>query len=137
MTQHWGGLKVDVKVRVEMVNGDLDWTIDGKKPKAAVVDLPKGSGRHKFDFHLDDRTGSGLQFDAKDPIWVHENEQGQCPGQGIGTDQIGSVDCAPKKLSLVNDNSGPPRTLHYQLNFVDAQGKERNVDPAIKNGGST
>ena len=127
---------MDVKVRVELVGGKLDWTIDGKKPHAAVVELQKNSGSHKLDFRLDDRTGTGLEFNANDPIWVHENELGQCPGQGVDSDQITAINCSPRKLSVVNANCGPPRTLHYQLNFVDAQGIPRDVDPAIKNGGS-
>ena len=39
--------------------------------------------------------------------------------------------------TIQNQNDGAPRTLHYQLNFIDGSGARRWVDPVIKNGGST
>ncbi len=128
---------MDVKVRAEIVNGAVEWTIDGKKPHHSVIELQNKSGKHGLDFHLIDETRRGFGFVTADPIWVHVNEAGQCPPQGIATDQISVTSCQPKKLSIDDKNSGDPCTLHYQLNFVDSEGNGSAVDPAIKNGGST
>jgi len=127
---------MDVKVKAERIDGQIKWTIDDKEPKKSVIDLPKGSGRHTLDFHLDDKTGSGLSF-AENPIWVHETEGGECPDEGIKTDQIRVEAIKAKKLSISNENAGPGRTLQYQLNFVDEAGVLCTVDPAIRNGGGT
>jgi hypothetical protein len=128
---------MDVKVRAESVDGRVEWTIDGKKPHKSVISCPRKSGPHTVNFHLDDETGLGLSF-QNDALWVHENEAGQCPpGTGILTDQISISSVKPGKLTISNSNEGAPRTLQYQLNFVDANGASVSVDPCIKNGGST
>lgn len=127
---------MDVKVRAELVDGQLEWTIDGNKPQKSVITLPWQTGPHTLHFHIDDNTESGLSF-ADDAIWVHENENGECPGGGIQTDQISVVSVKPSKLTISNANNGAPRTLHYQLNIVDRKGTACPVDPAIKNGGGT
>jgi hypothetical protein len=128
---------VDIKVKAETINGAVEWTIDGKKPKASVIELPHKSGRHTLDFKIEDRTGLGFRFDDSDPIWAHENEDGKCPAQGIHTTQVKVVSCKPQKLSVTDDNSGDPCTLQYQLNVVDAGGLACPIDPIIKNGGGT
>jgi len=128
---------MDVKVRAELVDGKIDWSIDSKRPHESVLSFPRRSGPHTINFHLDDATGKGLQF-HEDPLWIHENEAGECPAQtGIGTDQIGVKSVKSGKLTISNTNEGPPRTLQYQLNFVDSNGVPCSVDPCIKNGGST
>ena len=125
---------MNVKVKAERSGDGIEWTIDGKKPKASVHSFGRKTGPHVLHFHLDDRTDLGLRFD-EDPIWAHENDEQQCPPPGINTDQLQVSSVAPGKLSLHNRNDGPPRTLHYQLNFVDESGAARQVDPVIKNGG--
>jgi len=128
---------MDVKVRAELLNGKIDWSIDGQKPHKSVLDCPRKSGAHTINFHLDDATGSGLQF-SEDPFWVHENENGDCPEQaGINSDQLSVSAVKSGKLTISNANTGAPRTLQYQLNFVDSNGAVQSVDPCIKNGGST
>ncbi|MFL6737447.1 MAG: hypothetical protein ACJ8F4_10370 [Sphingomonas sp.] len=127
---------MNVKVEADRIAGGLEWAIDGKSPKAAVHSFGPKTGPQELHFHLDDRTGLGLQFDG-DPIWVHENEEQQCPPAGINTDQIVVSSVTPGKLTVRNQNDGGPRTLHYQLNFVDQSGNKIQVDPVIKNGGST
>lgn len=125
---------MDVKVTAEQVCGQVEWTINGKKPKKSVIELPKGSGRHTLDFHLVDRTDLGLRF-AEDAIWVHENAQGECPGAGINSCQIQVASLKPRKLSIWNENSGAPCSLQYQLNFVSECGDRFDLDPTIRNGG--
>jgi len=124
---------MNVKVEAELADGGIEWTIDGKSPKAAVHSFGRKSGPQDLHFNLDDRTGLGLRFDD-DPIWVHENE-GQCPPAGINTDQIQVSSVTPGKLTIHNQNDGAARTLHYQLNFLDGSGASVRVDPVIKNGG--
>lgn len=128
---------MDVKVRAELQDGQIAWSIDGKKPHQSVLDCPSKSGAHTINFHLDDATGSGLQF-SEDPFWVHENDTGDCPPQsGVNSDQIAVSAVKSGKLSISNANQGAPRTLQYQLNFIDSAGRPQTVDPCIKNGGST
>lgn len=128
---------MDVKLLAQKVANGVEWTIDGKKPHDSVIDLPKKSGNHTLDFQLDDRTDLGFRFNDRDPIWVHQNDQGDCPPQGINSEQISVVSCKPKKLSISDQNDGDPCTLHYLLNLVDASGQPTSIDPIIKNGGST
>jgi hypothetical protein len=128
---------MDVKVRAESVGENIEWTIDGKKPHQSIISCPPKSGSHTVNFHLDDQTGRGLAF-QEDALWIHENESGECPPHsGILTDQISISSIKPGKLTISNSNDGAPRTLQYQLNFVDANGASCSVDPCIKNGGST
>lgn len=128
---------MDVKVRAESVDGEIKWTIDGKKPHESVISCPRMTGAHTVNFHLDDQTDAGLSF-SEDAFWVHENDAGECPpGSGVLTDQISISSVKPQKLTISNSNDGAPRTLQYQLNFIDAKGASRSVDPCIKNGGST
>ncbi|HVU30452.1 MAG TPA: hypothetical protein VHE36_08640 [Sphingomicrobium sp.] len=126
---------MNVKVRAEKTDGGIEWTIDGKNPKAAVHSFGRKSGPQQIHFGLDDATDLGLRFD-EDPIWVHENDQEQCPPAGISTDQIEVISVNQKQLIVRNRNDGPARTLHYQLNLIDASGTTAQVDPVIKNGGS-
>lgn len=127
---------MDVKVRAEEVGGIVQWTIDGRKPKESEIHLPPRSGKHTLDFHLDDRTSKGLRF-APDAIWVHENETGVCPPEGVASNQISIASIKPKKLSIIDENKGAPCTLQYQLNFEDNAGVRFDVDPVIRNGGGT
>src|SRR6476660_6665748 len=129
---------MDVTVRADLVDGGIAWTIDGKKPRMSVLNCPSRTGPHEIRFKLDDNTSSGLQFVQGDAFWVHENEAGKCPPTtGIGTDQVSISSVKPGKLTILNANEGLPRTLQYQLNFIDAEGVTCSVDPCIKNGGST
>jgi hypothetical protein len=128
---------MDVKVVAEGGAGDVRWTIDGKHPREAVIVAGHKTGPQSLDFKLFDRTQMGLRFNDADPIWVHETEDDQCPTGGIQSDQITVSDCEGRRLTIANANSGSPRTLHYQLNFVDGDGRAVSVDPVIKNGGGT
>ena len=128
---------MDVKVKATLVADNVEWTIDGKKPKQSVLTVAPKSGAVKMDFKLNDHSGRDLRFDTSDPIWILETEQDMCPGPGSTSDQISVAECDNKRLSIVNANSGAARTLHYQLNFVDGDGAPEVVDPIIKNGGNT
>lgn len=129
---------MEVTVRADLVDGAIASTIDGKKPHKSVLNCPARTGPHEIRFKLDDNSSSGLQFAPRDAFWVHENEAGECPpATGLSTDQISISSVKPGKLTISNANEGLPRTLQYQLNFVDAKGVTCFVDPCIKNGGST
>ena len=122
---------MDIKVTAINESGRLEWTIDGKKPKDSVIKLGKKTGSHRLDFKFADRTDLGLRFNRDDPIWIDENEVGECPSPGVSTDQIRVESCTDKRLSLFNSNSGESRTLHYRLNFVVEQGNHADDDPVI------
>ena len=125
-----------VKVRASLVGVSVDWEVDGVKAKQSKLKLQKDSGAHQLDFQLDDDTGLGLSFDTSDPIWVVED--GPCPPPpGINSDQISVSQCSSDNLVALDANSGRPRELRYQLNFVAADGRRESCDPIIENGGGT
>lgn len=125
-------------VKVEARTGDrglIDWEIDGKKAKDSKIDFEKDSGPVTVEFKLRDATNRELRFDTADPIWVHENEQGQCPPNGATDNQIEVVSCIDDRLTLINKNR-KESTLRYQLNFVDHANNSEPCDPEFKNGGT-
>lgn len=124
-----------IKVRAFLdPDGTIDFDVDGVKAKDARLKLAKGSGEHAIDIRLQDHTRKGLRFDTDDPIWV--DEDGPCPPTaGISSDQLGAVGCTTDSLSVTNANSGRPRELRYQLNFIAEDGSRASCDPIIDNGG--
>jgi hypothetical protein len=124
-----------VKVRAFIDEcGLVDFEVDGVKAKHARLKLGKDSGEHAIGFRLKDHTGTGLRFDTDDPIWV--DEDGPCPPTpGISSDQLHVMECTPDELSILNANSGRPRELRYQLNFLAGDGSKAACDPIIDNGG--
>lgn len=124
-----------VKVRAYLEDsGAVGFDVDGAKANHARLKLEKGSGPHDISFRLYDQTGRGLQFNTSDPIWV--DEDAPCPpSAGVSTDQLAIIECAPDRLSTVNQNSGRPRELRYQLNFIAADGSQAKCDPIVDNGG--
>ena len=126
----------DVKVEAkEADNGDIEWEIDGKKPKESVLEFDKGSGKHTVEFKLHSPAKLRLRFNTETPIWVNADEKGNCPPEGATDSQIRVINCTNDTLELVNANS-VECTLHYQLNFVNEDGRKFPVDPDFKNGGT-
>lgn len=127
------------KVKIEAIrdaSGAIDFEVDGTKANASRIKFEKDSGPHTIEFQLKDRTGSGLEFDLSDPIWV--GEDCPCPPpRGIASDQLSVDRCSADKLSARNANEGRARELRYQLNFRDASGGRQECDPVITNGGGT
>lgn len=125
-------------VKVEAKAGDndpIDWEIDGKKAKESKIEFDKGDADVTVQFMLQDKTNRKLRFDTETPIWIHENDAGQCPPAGAKDDQIEVVSCDDKTLTLVNKNA-KECTLRYQLNFVDKANKGEPCDPEFRNGGT-
>ena len=106
---------------------------DGNPAKHHRTHVPKGHPPHHIDFTFKDKTGLGLRFDESDPFHVWENDG--CPPPGIATDQIDVVHSDPGKVRILNRNSGPQRTLRYQLNVVAKDGQRWPCDPIIDNDG--
>jgi hypothetical protein len=127
---------MDVKVTAKASgSGPIEWDIDGKKPHKSEIAFAARTGPHKVKFKLHDKTGRDLRFDDGDPFWAHINEFGQCPPSGATSAQTGVHSCSERQLTVTNENSGDPCTIHYQLNFVDGEGNKVEVDPIFKNGG--
>jgi hypothetical protein len=126
---------LNLKVRAFIDDtGNVDFDIDGVKAKQARLRLGKDTGQHAIHFRLQDDTARKFRFDTEDPIWV--DEDGPCPpSPGISTDQLSVAGCTQTVLSAINANSGRPRELRYQLNFVAADGSPAGCDPIIDNGG--
>lgn len=100
--------------------------------------LPKGSGPHRFTFHLTDETNLNVEFlDRTRVLDVDESEN--CPPRsGINTDQVDpqSVISSARNAAFTDQNSGAPRTLSYALNFkCDDTAQKPQYDPIIINGG--
>lgn len=126
-------MKIKVRATIDAA-GAVDFDIDGVKAKNSRLKLDKDSGAHSMDFDLHDQTGMALQFATADPVWAADNAP--CPpAPGLNSEQLGIADCKPKTLMLVNQNSGDPREIRYQLNFVAADGSTVGCDPIIDNGG--
>lgn len=127
---------MDVKVSAKIdENGNVDWDIDGKKPKKSVLEFPANSSDHDINFKLHDSTGRKMKFDASSPFWAHESSSDQCPPPGSSTDQTRVVSCTDKDLSVANSNSRKCE-IQYQLNVVDENSNSYAVDPIIRNGGN-
>jgi hypothetical protein len=124
-----------VKVRAALdASGVIDFEVDGVKAKHSRLKLDKDSGPHAIDFELHDQTGKELQFKTADPVWAGENVP--CPpAPGLNSAQLSVGACDPKTLTLLNQNSGAPRQVRYQLNFVAADGSAAECDPIFDNGG--
>lgn len=125
----------NIRVEARADGGLIDWEIDGKKAKDSKIDFEKDSGPVTVEFKLQDTTGRQLRFDTTDPIWVHENDAGQCPPNRATDDQIQVQTCDDKTLTLINKNE-KESTLRYQLNFVDKADQREPCDPEFKNGGT-
>lgn len=124
-------------VKVEATPGDkglIDWEIDGKKAKHSKIEFKKGHADVPIEFMLKDYTDRKLRFDKESPIWVHEDEAGQCPPKGAMNEQIEVISCSDNKLKLINKNA-KECTLRYQLNFFDKSNHDQTCDPEFKNGG--
>ena len=127
----------NVKVEAKAGSGSvIDWTIDGTTAKDSKINFKKDDVDVVVKFKLDDGTSRGLRFDTQSPIWVHENEHGQCPPNGASSEQIEVLSCDDDSLMLVNKNA-KESTLRYQLNFVDNGNNAQPCDPEFKNGGKT
>ena len=127
-------MPTNIQFTARLQNGNVVWDDpDGNPAKDHQVHIGKGAPPEQIEIKLKDKTGLGLTFDQNAPIDIWE-QQG-CPPSGIATDQIEVVGCSGDRLSLVSHNTGAERTLHYQLNTVDAGGKAWRCDPIIKNEG--
>ena len=125
--------KVQVRAGLD-ATGAIAFELDGTKPGSHRLKLGKGEGAHSIDFQLQDHSGKELRFDTDNPIWAGEN----CPcppPQGLNSQQLSVGACDPQILTLVNQNSGAPREIRYQLNFIAADGSVEQCDPIIDNGG--
>jgi hypothetical protein len=125
----------DVEFTARVEGGTVVWDCpDGKPAKEHKTHVDKGAPPEKIDFRLKDKTGLGLAFDSVSPI--HAWEQEGCPPSGLETDQIEVKDCKSGRLTIVDRNTGPERTIHYQLNVVAQDGSSHPCDPIIQNGGA-
>ena len=124
--------QVEFSARIEA--GEVVWEgPDGKPAKTHRLHVAKGEPPQVIEFTFKDKTRLGLGFDQDAPFQVWEKEG--CPPAGIDTDQIEVVHCSPSKVRIVNRNTGPARSLQYQLNVVATDGKAWPCDPIIDNDG--
>jgi len=127
-------MATNVEFTARMEGGEVVWDgPDGNPAKHHKLQVGRGAPPETIEFKLKDKTGLGLRFDESAPFQVWEQEG--CPPPGINTDQIEVVHGAPDKVRIVNRNTGPGRTLQYQLNIVDRSGQTQPCDPIIRNDG--
>lgn len=128
----------DVEVKAKVDGGSIDWEIGGKKPHESKIKFDPDSGAHDIRFDLDRDHAlkeRGLRFNCANPIFVHDKIT-SCPNSGLD-EQIEVLDCSYEKLTVSDKNSGEAKTLRYQLNFVEKDGRVWVCDPIIENGGGT
>ena len=125
--------KVKIRAALDAL-GRVDFDLDGTKAGEHRLKLGAGEGPHSIGFELHDQSGKELRFDTADPIWAGEN----CPcppPEGLSSGQLSISGCDPQTLMLVNQNSGAPVEIRYQLNFIGADGSLERCDPIMDNGG--
>ena len=131
------GQKVEFTASVE--NGNLVWAgPDGKPAKDHKLNIAQGAPRQEIEIKIkSDQSAKqlGLQVDTNAPLHVAQ-DNGQCPSNGIDTDQIKLVSCDANSVTISNENSGNPCTLRYQVNVIDKEGNQCPCDPIIQNGGA-
>jgi hypothetical protein len=123
----------DVEFTARIDNGAVVWEVDGKAAKDHKTHVDKGASPEEIEFKLNDKTKLGLRFDCSRPLQLWE-QQG-CPPVGLDSDQIEVIACSRDKVTVLDLNTGPERSLQYQLNVVGKDGKEHHCDPIITNGG--
>jgi hypothetical protein len=125
-------MKVEFTARLDA--GNVTWDgPDGKPAKSHELHIGKGEPPQTIEFRLKDKTGLGLSFDEQSAFQIWE--QDGCPPPGIATDQVELAQASSDTVRITNRNTGPERTLQYQLNVVGADGKKWPCDPIIRNDG--
>ncbi len=134
-------------------DGTIRWTMDydgkhGNSPSNyPEIELLKNSGSHHLIFTIENPAGLSINFDPSmvqvgaqsihNAFWAQRNSK---PLTAVLHEQIKSVKIDSTKMTMnVHDkNQGTPKTLVYQINFVDTANpavKVTPLDPEIKNGG--
>jgi hypothetical protein len=130
------GSTTSIHLTAKLDNGKVTIEADG----SGNGNLPKGSPPHRFTFHLTDETNLNVRFCPVGESVLDVDESQNCPPRrGINTDQVDpqKVHSTDKLAAFTDENSGPPRTLSYALNFkCDDQAQKPQYDPIIINGGS-
>ncbi|MGI8611926.1 MAG: hypothetical protein ACR2KH_06625 [Sphingomicrobium sp.] len=129
-----------IHLTAELVHGEVKIRSDLKD----TIGLPKDSGRHRFTFHLHDKTfpSMGVRFCTVAEGLLDIDESADCPpkNKGINTNQVNpsSVTSKDKMVAFTDKNNGPARTLSYALHFkCDDPAQKPMFDPEIRNGGGT
>ena len=129
-----------IQLTAELVDGEVRISSDLKD----TVRLPRDSGRHRFTFHLTDKTfpSMGVRFCTVAEGVLDIDESTDCPPKqkGINTDQVdaNSVISNANMCAFTDNNSGRERDLSYALHFkCDDPGQQPIFDPEIRNGGGT
>jgi len=114
-------------------------------PQSPYPDVPLQKDTGAGHFKISIIGSNDIVFAPKGgPIWAHEKGSPNGPGTDLQLHSIGAG--GGKALTFVDINTRPskaqpspdPYVIHYQLNFVDKQGKPvKSLDPDIPNGGKT
>ena len=127
---------VNVTVTAKGSDGPVDWEIDGKKAANSTIEFKPKTGPQVIHFMLDDQTGRDLRFDQWDLSGQTRTLPRAVRRRAPPATRRRCCRATTSSSSFAVENSGEPCTVHYQLNFVDAQGNREGADPIIKNGGS-
>jgi len=127
-----------IHLKAKLRDGEVKIESDQHGPER----LEKGSGPHRFTFHLHDHTmpSMGVCFCTVEEGVLDVDEGEDCPpATGINTDQVDPqmVRSTDKMAAFTDENSGCPRTLSYALHFkCDDPHQKPTYDPIIINGGA-
>jgi hypothetical protein len=140
-TQSAGVTVINAKLSGTWNGKTIDFTCDFDPPwngnSKGDAKLPKDSGRHQFNFHID-RSGMNLQFVQGQGVLAVDEGSAGCPSQpGINTDQVlpSSVESNGQNAKFIDENEGLGRDLRYALNVTSDHGSGQ-FDPIIQNGGT-
>ena len=127
-----------VEFTAKLAAGIVSWEAAGNPAKDHKTKIDKGAKPEKIELRIssdDSARGLELQIDSSRPFQVWEDDR-QCPPEGIRTDQIEVLSCDLDRMTIRDLNTGPERTLRYQLNVIDKDGNPHPCDPIILNGGA-
>lgn len=130
---------------VQQPDGNIQWTMNGFGPGQYPPIQLAPKEEHKLTYTIVNPPGLSINFDPAmvqsgstsiyNALWIQKDSK---PSTAVQSDQIKKVTVTPTELTFKDKNSGPPMTLVYQINFVDAaklNAKVTPLDPELKNGG--
>lgn len=132
-------MPTEVIFTAKMAGGAVTWDAPGGGPaKAHAIHIAKGAAPETINIRINatgEATKLGLRVDCSRPVDVCY-DHGECPEDGIDTDQIQVLSCGREHVTLLDLNTGGAAAFRYRVNVVDKHGNQCPCDPIIQNGGA-
>jgi hypothetical protein len=132
-------MPTEVIFTAKLSAGTVTWDAPGGgSAKAHRIQVAKGAKPETITIRISSTgaaTKLGLRVDCSRPIDVCY-DHGECPEDGIDTDQIQVLSCGGDYVQLLDLNTGGAAAFRYRVNVVDKDGNQCPCDPIIQNGGA-